>query len=67
MFKVVFGIIIGILAVVFALQNVEDVVVRFLFWELPPLPRALVLIVMLAAGFLIGVAVGGWTRRRRRK
>jgi len=66
MFKVIFGIVIGILAVVFALQNTADVDVQFLVWSLT-LPRALILLVMLAAGFLIGLAVSGWARHRRRK
>jgi putative membrane protein len=66
MFKFVFGIIIGIVAVVFALQNTADVDVKFLVWTLT-VSRALILLVMLAAGFLVGLAVGGLARRRRRK
>ncbi len=66
MFKVIFGIVIGILAVVFALQNTADVDVQFLVWSLT-LPRALILLVMLAAGFLVGLVVGGLARRRRRR
>lgn len=66
MFKFIFGIIIGIVAVVFALQNTADVDVKFLVWTLT-VSRALILLVMLAAGFLVGLAVGGLARRRRRK
>ena len=66
MFKFILGIVIGFLAVVFALQNTADVDVKFLAWSLT-LPRALVLLLMLAAGFLLGLAVGGLARRRRRK
>jgi uncharacterized integral membrane protein len=65
MFKFILGILIGILAVVFALQNTADVDVKFLVWSLT-VPRALILLVMLAAGFLVGLAVGGLARRRRR-
>jgi len=60
------GIVIGFVAVVFALQNTADLDVKFLAWSLT-LPRALVLLVMLAAGFLLGLTVGGLARRRRRK
>lgn len=66
MFKFILGIVIGILAVVFLLQNTAEIQVTFLAWTLT-MSRALILLVMLAAGFLIGLTLGNISRRRRRK
>lgn len=48
-----------LLVVVFTLQNTESIVVVFL-WMQFTLPRALLLFVFLAIGFLAGLAVCNW-------
>lgn len=62
--KFVFGILIGVLVVIFILQNGEVVDVSFLFWTLTVSRAAMVLVI-----FLVGI-ITGWIGRsfgRRRK
>lgn len=49
------------LVLVFALQNSESVSVVFLVWEFA-LPRALILFLFFAVGFLCGIAVSNWKK-----
>ena len=51
--KFIIGILIGALAVVFAVQNADTVSYSFLAWTLTA-PRAIVLLGVLLAGALIG-------------
>lgn len=66
MFKFIVGILCGVLAVIFILQNVQAVEVTFLAWSIS-MSRAILLIVMLFIGFLFGWGVVSWGSRKRRK
>jgi putative membrane protein len=68
-FFLVFGLILGALSVIFALQNIVPIAVTFLFWQIQ---GSLALILLLAV--LMGVLVGGllsipevWKNRGRFK
>lgn len=52
--KLIFTLILLILVVIFALQNSNSVTVHFLFWE-STLPVALIIVISLAAGGIIGL------------
>jgi len=63
--RFILGIVLGILALIFVFQNMENVSVTFLAWTLTT-SRAVVLILVLAAGFIGGWAVGSIGRRRKK-
>ena len=65
MFRFILGIIFGILALIFVFQNMEDISVTFLAWTITT-SRAVILFILLAAGFIVGWAVGSLGRWRRR-
>lgn len=63
------AVIIAILAVIFALQNLTPVALTFLMWQTDHISLALVLLVAVAAGVLIGLLAsapalmrGAWSR-----
>jgi uncharacterized integral membrane protein len=58
-------VLIGI-GVVFAIQNVADVEVQFLLWSIA-LPRAILILAVLALGMLIGWILHGVHVRRRQR
>lgn len=60
---IVLIVLIGI-GVVFAVQNVADVEVQFLLWSIA-LPRAILILAVLALGMLIGWILHGVHVRRR--
>lgn len=57
-------IVLVALGIVFALQNVADVEVQFLLWSIT-LPRAVLLLVVLAVGIAIGAILHSIHVRRR--
>ena len=57
-------IVLVALGIVFALQNVADVEVQFLLWSVT-LPRAILILVVLTVGIVIGVILHGIRVRRR--
>jgi uncharacterized integral membrane protein len=63
--RFVIGVVLGILGFIFALQNTEIVEIRFLFWTVTT-SRALMIVMVLVVGILVGWAVGGIRRHRRR-
>ena len=65
MFRFILGIAFGILALIFIFQNMVNVDVTFLAWTITT-SRAVILIIILAAGFIIGWAVGSIGRFRRK-
>ena len=68
MVRFIFGIIFGILALIFVFQNMENISVTFLFWT-TTISRAVILFILLAAGFVVGWAVGSigrWRKKARR-
>lgn len=58
------ALVILALVVLFTLQNTEPTRIALLFWTLET-PRAVVILVVLAAGFLGGWILGGRYARRR--
>lgn len=64
--KLVIGIVLSILVLIIMFQNTETVVTRLLFWELP-MPRFVLLLVMLLIGFILGVVTMTIRKRRRAK
>ena len=66
MIRLIFGIILGAIVIVFAIQNTESVTYTFLAWSLTA-PRALVVIVVFVFGLLTGWMVTGLGRIGRRK
>ncbi len=64
--KIVVGIILGILGLIIMFQNTETVTTRLLFLELP-MPRFVLLLVMLLIGFILGVVTMTIRKRRRAK
>lgn len=52
--KLIFSLLLLILAVIFAIQNSDSQTVRFLFWE-ATLPIALIIIISLTVGAIIGL------------
>ncbi|UCF98022.1 MAG: LapA family protein [Spirochaetaceae bacterium] len=68
MFRFILGIAFGILALIFVFQNMENTNVTFLAWTITT-SRAVILFIILAAGFIVGWAVGSigrWKRRAKR-
>lgn len=70
---IIFALLIAIVAVIFALQNLDPVTVSFFFWNAHA-SLALVLLITLAAGVLIsvlaslpGLARGKWATSGQRK
>jgi putative membrane protein len=64
--RYVLVLVLTALLVVFILQNVEDVEIRFLFWSLG-MSRALMVILLIAAGAVIGWAAGGKQKKGKQK
>lgn len=53
--QLIIAIVIAVVAVIFALQNNILVSIRFMFWELPYINLALVLVITLILGLIIGM------------
>lgn len=66
MLRFVLGIIIGILCLVFFIQNSEIITANFLFWTIT-LPRSVMLIIVLGAGLFLGWIVSSTRNMKRRK
>ena len=62
--KLVFSLILAGLAVIFIVQNVTVVEVRFLFWTLP-ISRSLLIFFALAIGIIVGWTLRGVSASRR--
>jgi uncharacterized integral membrane protein len=54
--------LIGAAAAVFALQNIDPVVIRFLVWRVEGAPLALVILVSLAVGMMVA-SLSGFVRQ----
>jgi uncharacterized integral membrane protein len=63
--RFILGIVFGVLALIFIFQNMENASVHFLGWTITT-SRAIILLLVLAAGFVVGWAVGSLGRWRRR-
>ncbi len=66
MFKFIIGILLGIVCVIFFVQNAETVTFVFLAWQIT-ISRALMLVTVLIAGIVIGWLFGGMNHFMRRK
>ncbi len=66
MIRLIIGMILGILAVIFAVQNTETVTYTFLAWSIE-MPRALTLIIVLIVGIGVGWVSTGLKRFTRKK
>ena len=64
-FKLILALLLIIAVLVFAIQNVAAVDIRFLVWDFS-LPRALMIGTLLGIGFLIGVLFYSLILYRRR-
>ncbi len=53
MFKFILGIIIGIVSLIFIVQNTETVQITFIAWKLM-LPRAIMFLALVFFGFIMG-------------
>ena len=61
---VIIGLAIGVLVIVFILQNIETVQVTFLAWTIS-VNRALMVLAVFAVGIIFGWILGSLGRRRR--
>jgi uncharacterized integral membrane protein len=66
MIRLIVGIILGAVVIIFAIQNTETVTYTFLAWSVTA-PRALVVIIVFVFGLLTGWLVTGLGRLGRRK
>ena len=66
MVRMIIGIILGAVVIIFAIQNTETVTYNFIAWSVTA-PRALVVIVVFVFGLLAGWLVTGLGRIGRRK
>jgi putative membrane protein len=63
--KLIIGLILIALTMIFIIQNVEVVQIRFLFWTLT-ISRALLLFIVLVMGIAVGWLFHAQSSRRRR-
>jgi uncharacterized integral membrane protein len=66
MLRFIVGILLGAVVVVFILQNVQVVDFVFLGWTVS-MSRAILFIVMILVGFILGLGAGSIGGRRRRR
>ena len=64
--KLIIGIVLGAIVVVFAAQNTETVTYTFWAWSVE-LPRALVVLIVFVFGLFLGWALTGIGRLKRRR
>jgi putative membrane protein len=62
--RLVLGLILAGLIVLFTLQNAEVVELQFLFWTWS-MPRAVMIFGVLATGILLGWILSSWIRRKK--
>ena len=65
-FKIIIGLLLGILCVVFFIQNAETVTFVFLMWEIS-ISRALMFVTVLIIGILLGSIFSRFRNIRRHK
>ena len=54
--KMIVGIVVGVIGAIIALQNLQPVETMILLWRFT-MPHALLLVIMLGAGFVFGMTV----------
>ncbi len=66
MVKFIIGIIIGILAIVFMVQNIETVDIKFLAWSVT-IQRAIMILIVFVVGIGIGFVIRSIGYRKKKK
>lgn len=64
MILTIIGILLGIVTLVFILQNMETVTYSFIAWSVTA-PRSLVFFIIFTAGLLLGLAICLLQRKRK--
>ena len=64
--KFIFGIIIGVIVIVFMVQNGETVTVNILAWDVT-IPRAIMILIVFVVGTVLGFVVRSIGYRKKRK
>lgn len=65
MIKFIVGILFGVVAIIFILQNVHVIEVNFLGWSVS-LSQSVLFIILLLVGFALGWGTGSLRRRRKK-
>lgn len=63
--KSIISLLLIIVVMIFAIQNLAAVEIHFLFWSFS-VPRAIMIVTLMGIGFIIGLLVYGLVFRRRR-
>ena len=63
--KSIVSLLLIIAVMIFAIQNLAAVEIQFLFWSFS-VPRALMIVILMGIGFVIGLLVFSLLFRRRR-
>lgn len=63
--KSIISLILIIAVMIFAIQNLAAVEIQFLFWSFS-VPRALMIVILMGVGFVIGMLVFSLLFRRQR-
>lgn len=63
-FKTIIMLLLIIAVLIFTIQNVAAVEIQFLFWGFS-IPRALMILVLLGTGFVVGLLVASLLRFRQ--
>ena len=64
--KSIFSLLLIIAVLIFAIQNVAAVEIQFLLWSFS-IPRALLIVILLGIGFIIGLLFYSLLLHRRRR
>ena len=64
--KSIATLLLVIVVLIFAIQNIAAVEIQFLFWSLS-IPRALMIVSLMGIGFIIGMLFFSLVFRRRRR
>jgi putative membrane protein len=62
--RIIMTIILSVLLVIFTIQNTEIVSVRLFFWN-PQIPRALLILICICIGIIIGVLIPGKKKHQK--
>ena len=62
--RIIIAIIMSILLVIFTIQNTEIVNVKLYFWN-PQIPRALLILICICIGIIIGVLIPGKKKNQK--
>ena len=63
--KVIAGLVVGVLFVIFLFQNMDDVALRVYFWQVS-MPKIILVPLSILVGFVAGYAVAKITGRSRK-